>query len=157
LSPNDESLSPRVNTVLRSSSTLVVETAISNQHATASERQRRKIRMNSATEAAAPVASGRSDASRRKATDLYRTTNLTVADISSRLDVSRATIYRWLRDEGIARGRNIKDGSVQVGEDLRRFGSDITELRREVTVLIGQVRRLEGLIEALVGLKTHAA
>jgi hypothetical protein len=33
---------------------------------------------------------------------------------------------------------------------------EIKELRREVATLIGQVRRLEGLTEALIGLKTQA-
>ena len=93
---------------------------------------------------------------RSRAMELYGTTDLSVAEIASQTGVSKETVYRWLRKERIAIGRSVSyEMAGQAGEHMRGVSGDINELRREVTTLIGQVRRLEGLIEALVGLKTQ--
>jgi transposase-like protein len=94
---------------------------------------------------------------RSQAVELYRTTELSVAEIATQTGVSRESVYRWLRHEGITVGRlasNIAAGKA--GEQMLSFGEEVKELRREITALMGQVRRLEGLIEALVALKAQA-
>jgi hypothetical protein len=91
------------------------------------------------------------------AIELYHTTNLTVPEIATQTGVSSASVYRYLHREGIAVGRHARDVAAgQAGEDMRRALDDLRELRREITTLVGQVRRLEGLVEALIGLKAHA-
>jgi transposase-like protein len=93
---------------------------------------------------------------RCEAIELYGTTDLSVAEIASQTGVSKETVYRWLRKERIAFGRSASNETAgQASEHTRGFSDEINELRREVTTLIGQVRRLEGLVEALVGLKTQ--
>jgi excisionase family DNA binding protein len=94
---------------------------------------------------------------RSQAVDLYRTTDLSVAEIANQTGVSKETVYRWLRKEGLPTGRtatNVLAG--QERENMCSLKDEIKELRREVATLIGQVRRLEGLTEALIGLKTQA-
>jgi excisionase family DNA binding protein len=94
---------------------------------------------------------------RSQAVELYGTTDLSVAEIATQTGVSKETVYRWLRKEGIAVGRsgsNVAAG--QADEYICSSGDDIKELRREISTLIGHVRRLEGLIEAQVGLKAQA-
>jgi transposase-like protein len=94
---------------------------------------------------------------RHQAVELYQTTDLGVADIATHIGVSKETIYRWLRKEGIAVGRTA--GSVLAGqaeEQMRALCDEIKELQREVATLTGQIRRLEGLTEALLGLKNRA-
>jgi excisionase family DNA binding protein len=94
---------------------------------------------------------------RTRALELYRTTDLSVTEIASQTRVSRDTVYRWLHQEGIAVGRTVNHiAAGRAKEQLRDVSNEIAELRREQTALIGQVRRLEGLIEALIGLKTQA-
>jgi transposase-like protein len=93
---------------------------------------------------------------RRQAIELYGTTDLSVAEIASQTGVSKETVYRWLRKERIAIGRSGSyEMAGQASEHMRAVSEDINELRREVTTLIGHVRRLEGMIEALVGLKNQ--
>jgi excisionase family DNA binding protein len=93
---------------------------------------------------------------RSRAMELYGTTDLSVAEIASQTGVSKETVYRWLRKERIAIGRSTSSEMAdQASEHLRGISDDINELRREITTLTGHVRRLEGLIEALVGLKTQ--
>ncbi len=105
---------------------------------------------------AVPVVTGRD--ARRLATDLYRTTDLDVAAIASQVGVSRMTVYRWLRREGFSFGPNDnRHVAVPVGHDARRSSEDIVELRGQLAVLIAQVGRLEGLVEALVGLQHRQA
>lgn len=91
---------------------------------------------------------------RSQAVELYRTTDLSVAEVAAQTGVSRETVYRWLRKEGIALGRTADNVVArQAAEHIRCLSDDMKEVRREVTTLIGQVRRLEGLVEALIGLK----
>jgi transposase-like protein len=105
----------------------------------------------------ADVVVGRRDG-RRQAAELYCTTSLSVAEIANRVGVTRASVYRWLRREGVALGRNANNGGpTEVREHLIRFSHDLAELRREQMTLIGQVRRLEGRIDALMGLKARAS
>jgi transposase-like protein len=93
---------------------------------------------------------------RSQAIELYGTTDLSVAEIAAQTGVSKETVYRWLRKErsNVARSAS-SEMAGRTREHMRGVSDDINELRREVTTLIGQVRRLEGLIEALVGLKTQ--
>jgi transposase-like protein len=70
---------------------------------------------------------------------LYRTTNLGVGAIAREVGVSRETVYRWLRQEGVPLGRN-----------LIAVGGDMADLRRDLTVLIAQLGRLERLLEAVL-------
>jgi transposase-like protein len=94
---------------------------------------------------------------RDQAIELYQTTDLGVADIATRIGVSKETIYRWLRKEGVAVGRtasNVLAGQAE--EHMRSLCDEIKELQREVGTLTGQIRRLEGLTEALIGLKSQA-
>jgi excisionase family DNA binding protein len=89
--------------------------------------------------------------------ELYQTTDLTVAEIATKTGVSKESVYRWLRREGMTVGRsgsNVAAGHS--GEHISSCSDDIKELRREISTLIGQVRRLEGLIEAQLGLKAQA-
>jgi transposase-like protein len=93
---------------------------------------------------------------RRRAVELYQTTDLTVPEIAAQVGVSKESVYRWLRKEGVAVGstaNNIAGG--QAGEHLRDLGREVVEVRRELAMLVGNVRRLEGLIEALIGLKAQ--
>jgi predicted DNA-binding protein YlxM (UPF0122 family) len=94
---------------------------------------------------------------RSQALELYRTTDLSVMEIASQTGVSRESVYRWLRTERIAMGRTAESiGAGQTGEQMRGVSDEMKELRREISTLIGQVRRLEGLTEAMIGLKTQA-
>jgi transposase-like protein len=94
---------------------------------------------------------------RTQAVELYETTDLGVADIAKHIGVSKETIYRWLRKEGITVGRTANNVFAgQAEEQMRSLSDEINELRREVATLTGQIRRLEGLTEALIGLKDQA-
>jgi transposase-like protein len=77
---------------------------------------------------------------RRRAIQLYRTTNLGVGAIAREVGVSRETVYRWLRQDGVPLGRN-----------LINVGDDIADLRRDLTIVIAQLGRLERLLEAVLG------
>lgn len=91
-------------------------------------------------------------AARRRAIELYQTTSLTSGAIAAQVGVSRKTVYRWLRQAGVALGRNANHNVASPpNEDLSVFGEDVAALRRDVTVIIGQLGRLEGLVAALVG------
>jgi transposase-like protein len=79
------------------------------------------------------------DSVRRRALQLYRTTNLGVGAIAKEVGVSRETVYRWLRQEGVPLGRNL----VAVGDDM-------ADLRRDLSIVIAQLGRLERLLEAVV-------
>jgi transposase-like protein len=95
---------------------------------------------------------------RNRAVELYRTTDLGVAQIASETGVSRESVYRWLRKEGVAPRRPASDVTADQGaEQLHRFSDEMRELRRDIITLVGQVRRLEGLVEALIGLKAGTA
>jgi transposase-like protein len=94
---------------------------------------------------------------RSQAVELYGTTDLSVAEIATQTGVSKETVYRWLRKEGIPVGRTaISVAAGQAGEIICSCSDDMKELRREISTLVGSVRRLEGLIEAQVGLKAQA-
>jgi hypothetical protein len=91
----------------------------------------------------------------RQTVDLYQTTNLTSAAIAAQAGVSRKTVYRWLREAGVALGRNANhDGLSHPEGCLSGLSDEIALLRQEVAVLIGQLGRLEGLVAALVGRAT---
>lgn len=81
------------------------------------------------------------DGARRRAIQLYRTTNSGVGAIARETGVSRETVYRWLRQDGVPLGRNL----INVGED-------IADLRRDLTLIIAQLGRLEHLLEAILRL-----
>jgi transposase-like protein len=94
---------------------------------------------------------------RSQAVELYGTTDLSVAEIAAKAGVSKETVYRWLRKEGIAVGRAASSVAAgQPREHICSCSDDIKELRREISTLIGHVRRLEGLVEAQVGLRAQA-
>jgi hypothetical protein len=81
-------------------------------------------------------------------------TNLSVTAIAADVGVSRDTISRWLRREGVSVGRNGHTGRAEMPSDvLASISNEVTDLRREQTMLIGRIARLEGLIEALVALR----
>jgi transposase-like protein len=89
---------------------------------------------------------------RRQAVELYQRTSLTSGAIAAQVGVSRKTVYRWLRDAGVALGRNGNSHvDAQPQADLSMFGDQIAELRRDVTVIMEQLDRLEGLVATLVG------
>jgi transposase-like protein len=91
---------------------------------------------------------------RRRAIDLYTTTSLSVTAIAADVGVSRDTLYRWLHREGISIGRNGHTERAYVpSEDLAHISDEIAGLRREQIIRIGRIARLEGLIEALLGLR----
>jgi transposase-like protein len=91
---------------------------------------------------------------RRRAIDLYTTTSLSVTAIAAAVGVSRDTVYRWLHREGVSIGRNGQTERADVPPDeVARISDEVAELRREQIILIGRIARLEGLIEALVGLQ----
>jgi hypothetical protein len=77
-----------------------------------------------------------------------------VTVIAADARVSRDTVYRWLRQDGVLIGRN---GHVEQahlsGDGLSRISDELAELRREQSFLVARIARLEGLIEALVSIK----
>jgi transposase-like protein len=86
---------------------------------------------------------------RRRAADLYRTTDLDVAAIAAQEGVSRLTVVRWLRREGIPLGPKVNEQPANpTRHDALRSSEDIVELRGQLAVLIAQVGRLEELVEA---------
>jgi transposase-like protein len=106
---------------------------------------------------------------RRRAIELYRTTRFSVGAIAHDAGVSRMTLYRWLREEGIPLGRDANNEASRAREDPARISPEllgthsytpppganriadvIDELRRQQILLVGQVAQLGGLIEALV-------
>jgi transposase-like protein len=94
---------------------------------------------------------------RSQAIELYGTTDLSVVEIAAKIGVSKETVYRWLRKEGIPVGRTASNVAAgRADERVCSCGDDINELRRDINTLIGHVRRLEGLIEAQVGIKAKA-
>jgi transposase-like protein len=101
-----------------------------------------------------PVVTGAK--AKRMAIDLYRTTDLDVAAIATQVGVSPPTVCRWLHREGLSFGPNAnKHPAARIGQDALRTSEDIVELRGQLAVLIAQVGRLEGLVEALIGLQHH--
>jgi transposase-like protein len=107
--------------------------------------------VNHTTDNAVDVLDAR-QAARRRAVELYQTTSLTSGAIAAQVGVSRKTVYRWLREAGVALGRNANSNvAPPAHEDLRIYGDELAELRRDVTVIIGQLGRLEGLMVALFG------
>ncbi len=89
---------------------------------------------------------------KRRAVELYQTTSLTSAAIAAQAGVSRKTVYRWLREAGVALGRNANhDVVARPTGNLSPLSDDIAQLRRDVTVMMGQLGRLERLIATLVG------
>jgi transposase-like protein len=102
----------------------------------------------------APVRQARA---RRRAIELYRTTNLSVRAISREVGVSRETVYRWLHQAGVPIGRNpvnpvnpVNPATGQTGSDPGRLDDDIAGIRRDLTTLMAQIARLERLVEAAV-------
>jgi transposase-like protein len=81
------------------------------------------------------------DGVRRRALQLYRATNLGVGAIAKEVGVSRETVYRWLRQEGVPLGRNL----IAVGDDM-------ADLRQDLASLMAQLGRLERLLEAVLRL-----
>jgi transposase-like protein len=88
---------------------------------------------------------------KRRAIELYETTNLTSDEIGREVGVSRETVYRWLRKEGVPIRRNrIRHVTDRPAKDVIRLNAVIDELRGDLTILAGEVGRLTGLLEALV-------
>jgi hypothetical protein len=94
---------------------------------------------------------------RQQAIALHQATNLTYTAVAAKIGVPKNIVCRWLRSEGISpRHRRGHPG----GQDRERISSDhddIANLRRDLTVLIGQMGRLEGRIQALLGSKHRSA
>jgi transposase-like protein len=96
------------------------------------------------------------DDAKRRAIDLYRTTRLSVDTIATQVGVSRMTVYRWLHRAGVSLGRDaMHDDSGSGTQDLSGITDAIADLRRQHADLLGQVGRLHGLIEVLIGLQTQ--
>jgi transposase-like protein len=88
---------------------------------------------------------------KRRAVDLYLTTSLTSAAIAAQAGVSRKTVYRWLREAGVALGRNAGNDVLAPSHgQLKLLSEDIALLRRDVMLMIEQLTRLEQLVAALV-------
>jgi transposase-like protein len=88
---------------------------------------------------------------KRRAVELYQTTSLTSAAIAAQTGVSRKTVYRWLREAGVALGRNASNDVVGPPRGyLCALTDDIALLRQDVMVMLEQLGRLEGLVAALV-------
>src|SRR5262249_15285623 len=100
------------------------------------------------------VAPARREGSRRRAIELYRTTNLSVRAISREVGGSRETVYRWLHQAGVPLGRNpATPAGGQAGSEPGRLGDDIAGIRRDLTTLMAQIARLERLVEAALRLE----
>jgi transposase-like protein len=94
---------------------------------------------------------------RRRAIELYVTTNLGVATIAKEVRVSRETIYRWLRQAGVPLGRGPMNHSAeQAGPQSIRASDDFAGVRHDLATLIAQLGRLERLLEVVVRLKQVA-
>jgi transposase-like protein len=95
---------------------------------------------------------------KRQAVELYQRTSLTSGAIAAQVGVSRKTVYRWLRDAGVALGRNANShAETRPQADFSPLGDQIAELRQDVTVIMEQLDRLEGLVATLVGRDIMAA
>jgi hypothetical protein len=86
---------------------------------------------------------------KRRAIELYETTDLTSGAIGAEVGVSRETVYRWLKKEGVPIRRNrIRYASNRPAQDVIRLNAAIAELRGDILILAGEVRRLARLVEA---------
>lgn len=93
---------------------------------------------------------------RRRAVELYQTTNMKVRAIAAEVGVSRGTVYSWLRTDRVLRAHDPGGTANTIGNPAS-VGADVAELRRDLTILIAQVGRMEGLLAALTGLRERTA
>jgi transposase-like protein len=95
---------------------------------------------------------------KRRAIERYRTTTFSVRAIAKDAGVSLMTLYRWLHDEGVPLRRHAdNDAATSSDEEPPPIHEYIVELRRRQTMLVGQVAKLEELIQSLVALNPQPA
>jgi hypothetical protein len=93
---------------------------------------------------------------KRRAIELYQTTNLACAAIARQVGVSRETVHRWLQAEGITvvRRNGTRPVTIPPSDEASRLTDAIAEVHRDLAIIMG---RLEGLVDALNELKRAAA
>jgi hypothetical protein len=74
--------------------------------------------------------------------------------IATEVGVPRTTVLGWLREE---HATDLGSSVNPANGDRTQIDADVAELRRELTILVDQVARMETLFEALTGLQERAA
>jgi transposase-like protein len=97
---------------------------------------------------------------RQEGVRLYRDTQLTVETIAQRVGVSRATMYNWLKQEGVRRGGRTSMADITFDEVrderwerqlhiLNQLTTDVAAMRKDIGDLRTEVARLVGALEAM--------